>query len=157
MQAFNIPEPDVKSFMNRLLKESLFDGFEVRGVEVFGITRFSLSGALDNSFVEANESGNDRAFCLWSELRPYVFQIIKGGKRPKAIRLIFSLDSVKAQSLHENAAALFLNIAYEGNSITCTTATSQKNFSLDKSMDMLWDENVINFFRENQIAVVKAE
>ena len=46
---------------------------------------------------------------------------------------------------------LFLNLNYEKDSLTCTSGTSVKFFTLDKSLDHAWEENLEKFFRQKQI------
>ena len=48
---------------------------------------------------------------------------------------------------------LYLNIKFENNDLIYTTGTSIKVFSLDKSLDQLWDERAKAFMRQKGIAV----
>ena len=45
----------------------------------------------------------------------------------------------------EQVEGLFLNINYEADKVTCTTGTSMAVFTLDKSVDRVWDEAVEKF------------
>jgi len=49
---------------------------------------------------------------------------------------------------HENAAAMFLNLNFEEGTARFTTAIAQKTFSLDKSIDQVWDQKIVNFFKK---------
>ncbi len=147
---------DNKSFMNKLLRESIFDDFEVRKIEVQTFTHFEISGIIDKNFYAVEEQENiKRNFCIWSEIKPIVFNLIKGNKLPRFIKIIFSLDEEKMLQISENAAALFLNISFENNVIICTTGSSQKNFSLDKSVDIAWEEYICEFLKNNDILFQK--
>ena len=75
MILISIPESNVKDFMKKLLKETLFDNFEINGVEIISFTKFEISGKLYED--------NERKNCTWRELRPYIFNIIKGTQKPK--------------------------------------------------------------------------
>ena len=143
MIAFSIT--DTKFFMNSLLKEDTFDSFEVRGVELYSFTKFNMSGALNTS--DLTDSDIKRNYCTWQELRPYVFNIIKGNAKPKYIKIIFSLSVEESLKLHSNSAALYLNMNFSDDAITFTTGTAQKNFDLDKSLDHVWEDYVIKFFK----------
>ncbi len=143
---------DVKVFMSKLLKEDLFDPMGVREVEIRAITYFCIDGAIDREFLNT-----DRTHCLWQEIKPIVVTIIKGNKRPRSLKLVLSLPKEELPSIHENAAAAFMNIAYEQDKITLTTATSQKTFSLDKSLDHAWETYVTNFLSRNGIAFTNVE
>lgn len=138
---------DIKFFMNKLLKEDTFNLFEVRGVEIYSFTKFEIDGFLEPSLLGAETSS--RSYCTWQELKPYVFNIIKGNVKPRSIKIIFSLDTEKSTSLHNNAAALYLNMHFVDETVTFTTGTSQKNFALDKSLDNIWEEYIRNFFKQN--------
>ena len=151
MLAFSIESPDVKDFMNKLLKENVFDDFLIRSAEIKSMATFEINAAIPKDYLPEDES--ERKFCKWSEMRPYVFHIIKGSQKPRSIKIVFSYDSKRALTLHPNAAALFLNIYFENNKIECTTATAQINFSLDKGLDLAWSEFVQAFFKEHHIVI----
>ena len=140
MQAFLIEEPHIKGFMQHLFTLETFVDFEVRGVIVHCFTQFEISGEKGAQ----DEQGS--TYCTWGELRPYVRNIIKGKEKPRAMKIIFARGA--PESLHPNAAALFVNVNYDTDKITCTTACSQKNFELNKAVDLEWDRWVAGFFKE---------
>lgn len=137
--------------MARLFRENAFDTFEVRGLEVCTFTSFQINGALDRAFDEAPETGP--TYCAWERIKPFAVSFIKGKKRPKSIKLTLSYPSESMVQIHPNAAALFLNINYEHNEAHINTAVSQRNFSLDKSVDGAWDDHINTFFKRNNIPV----
>lgn len=138
----------LRIFMNKLLKEDLFDTFEVRGIELLTLTRIELSGIYNKKFLQTE---NIKNFCTWKELKNIVFELIKGTKKPSYFKIVFSYPENLITEISKDAKALFLNIYFENNSINISTATSQINFSLDKSLDHVWDEYIINFLKINQI------
>jgi hypothetical protein len=146
---------DVKTFMGKLLREDVFAPWEVRTVELSALARFEINGALDRDFLDADPQG--RAFCLWRELQPYIFGLIKGGKRPKMLKVVLSLPPAQVAELHKNAAAYFLNILFERDEILCTAASSERNFAMDKGVDRVWEEYIRDFFRQKGIEVAEVE
>ncbi len=138
---------DVKTLMGKLLREETFDFFEVRGVEVVSLTRFEISGVLNKEF--ATEKETERNFCTWGELKPIVFSLVKGKVQPRHMKIVFSFPSEKVASLHENASAYFLNMHFENGDVMFTTASQEKVFKMDKSLDTCWDEFVKKFFGQN--------
>ena len=150
MVLYEIRGDDLKALMNHLLKNSTFDKFQVRGVEVCTYTKMSLSGIIEKSYYpESERKGISRNYCLWSELREYVFEWIRGERQPKIIKIIFSLDEEVMSGIHANAAAMFLNLNFEEGIVKFTTATAQKNFEMDKSLDNSWDDMVRKFFQKH--------
>jgi len=143
MQVFSIQESDIKNFMQHLFALDSFNCFQVRGITIHSFTYFEISG-------EKTEG-----YCTWEELSPYVRNILKGRDKPRAMKFVFAHGQV--ESVHPNAAALFININYEGDKITCTTATSQKNFDLNRQVDTEWDTWVKAFFMQKKINIVEGE
>lgn len=146
MLALTMEEPNVRIFMNRLLREEIFDSLEVRSVEICAMTRVDISGEL----IGESEA---RAFAKWAQIKPLVTTIIKNHQMPRQMKIIFSCDEETAASIHENASALFINMVYENGSITITAATSQKQFSMEKSLDEKWGEYVNFLFESNGVPV----
>ena len=46
---------------------------------------------------------------------------------------------------------LYLNIRYEEGKLFCVTGTSVSIFTLDKTLDMEWDQAVRSFLKKNEI------
>lgn len=152
MYTFYIISSEIKDFMNKLLKDTAFDFFEVRNIELETFVKYEIKGNLNKDYFEQDKE-NERFFCNWQELKPYVFQLIKGNKKPKNMKFVFSFPQNEMNNLSENAAALFLNLSFENNTVICTTGTSQKKFSLDKHLDTIWEKYIKDFFNKIQIPV----
>lgn len=143
-----------KLFMNTLFKNSVFDIFEVRNIEIKTFASFQVSGLLEKNYFSLDEQELIlRKYCLWSDLKPIIFQLIKGDKLPKFIKIVFSYNDDKINEICENSAALFLNIVFENNKISCITGSSEKIFSLDKKVENSWDNHIKNFFKTNNLDV----
>ncbi len=52
----------------------------------------------------------------------------------------------------EDVNGLFLNITYQNEEILCTSGVSLKPFTLDKSLDQIWDDMMLRFFAARNIA-----
>jgi hypothetical protein len=136
MLSLSITDP-VKQFMNRLLREDLFDAFEMREAVLIARTRSLLYGALED------EAGG---YVAWGGIRAVLTEIIKHGGKPRSFKITFSADNAVCAGLHDNAQACFVNIVYENDAVTVTTAASQKEFAMDKTLDAAWDTYVQEFF-----------
>lgn len=150
MLAFSIPNDEIKNFMQKLLKEEAFDKLEVRFFEFETIVKYEITGNINKEYLKENEK---RYFVKWQELKPFIHNLIKGDKKPKYMKMIFSLEENAVSNLCENAQAMFLNINYANNEIIGTTGTSQKNFSLSKMEDKVWEDTVLKFFKKNGINI----
>jgi len=143
MLALELDKTAVKGFMGKLLREDLFDTFDVRTLEIAAATRITIDGAVIEKAPEEAEE-KKASFTSWGALRPLVYEVIKLSSKPKHVKIVFSHRS--PYDIHTNAAALFLNLVYESDSVSFTTATAQKEFALDKSLDSAWGEWVRGFF-----------
>ena len=155
MIALNVQ--DVKDFMARLLISEEFDSFCLCEASITTFSTFQIDGTLRPEFFDTEEAEaltkSGRTHCLWQEVKPYCFSIIKGKKTPLSFKIVFQLSrQASEQLLLKNA--LYLNLQYDGTSLICTTGTSMRLFSMDKSLDLLWDEAVITFFKKHQIAML---
>ena len=129
---------DVKGFMVKLLKEEVFDGFQLRNAVVNTFARFEIYG------------GKEDGCAMWGAVRPHVFGIIKGGAAPKSIKIIFGRETEGADS----PTSFFVNIHFEDGKVSLTTGISKKGFSLDKSDDEKWDAQVVKFLEDNEITYI---
>ena len=140
MIMLTLPEGDVRTLMNMLLVQTVFDDFDLRSCTIQSFARFDIEGS-------SPEPEHSRPpFCKWQRLRPYVYNIIKGSQRPRFLKFVFSL-SEKNLGDFEGARALFVNIIFDKNMVHLTTGASMNSFSLDRSVEGLWDSFVVNFLR----------
>lgn len=148
MIVINLPE--IKKFMSSLLKSDFFDSFEVRRVTIQTFSKVEIDGTLCKEFYDEDEQKDYEGlyFSSWGKIKPIVYELIKGKKMPKLLKIILSVPEKKLAEIHENASSLFININFEDNSLCLITGASQKNFSLDKSVDNSFDEFVFNLLKD---------
>jgi len=143
---------NTKEFMAMLLKNDAFDAFEVREVIITTFTTFEIRCNLNKDFFDTEEEIS-RKFCLWSELKPHVFELIKGNRLPKSIKIVFSANDTLLQSISPEASALFINVNFENGHLGVISGSSLKNFTLSKTVEFMWDEWVINFLEGHKISI----
>jgi hypothetical protein len=155
---------DIKLFMNNLLKDKMFDEFEVSSVELNTFTKFNISCDINKKHLSSDELEilGDRKLVKWSEIKDIVFYMIKGNKIPSYLKIVFALPHDKIESMvtkHQlNTKAsdingLFINILFENNLLKCTTGSSMNIFTLDKTLENYWDNSVKTFFKKHGIAI----
>lgn len=150
---------NVKDFMAQLLKKDMFNEFQVRDLSITTFVNFEVHGKLNRNFYDSQEDFEDleRYYCLWAEIQPFAFEIVKGSKLPKNIKIVFSASEELIAIVNDKASALFINIGFENSILTITTGSSQKDFTLDKSVEFMWDEWVNQFFARKGISLLEAE
>ena len=148
---------DTKKCMSELLLRDTFDAFSFIEGTITTFSHFTIDGFLHKSFFE---EAPEKEYADWKVLREYCFSIIKGKRTPLDFKLIFSLPKEETASLisenaldfsPEDVQGLYLNFRYDGLNLTCTTGTSLKSFSMDKSLEQTWDKWVQDFFTAKEI------
>ena len=145
MLALELDTSAVKAFMGRMLRENIFDQFEVRSIEIATNAFFSI------------DCKNEAGYLTWEYMRPIIFEIIKTSPKPKYVKIVFSYISEGAVEIHANAAALFLNLSYENDGVFFTTGVAQREFLFEKSLDFAWDDWVKGFLAKTGLAVRERE
>ena len=152
MKSFEIV--NIKNFTFQLFKGTIFDSFELRSAEINTFVSFHIDGRLQKDYFSLTEQELlNHEYSTWLQMKPFVFQTIKGTRLPKNFKLVFSADKNMLEQISPQAAALFLNVHYNGKIITCTTGGSQKSFSLDSSYVFPWDDFITSCFQHHQIIV----
>lgn len=152
---------NVKQFMKTLLVSTAFDKLLLSEATIKMGQTFSIDGHLNPEFYTKEDKEFSMKLSTWESLRPYCFSIIKGQKTPLYFRFVFYLnDKQKAALLANTETALTpldvdglsLNIKYDGQVLTLTTATSLNIFTLDKSLEHALDRYVCNYLTSRQIS-----
>ena len=159
---------DIKDFMKKLLIGEAFDTFLLSEASITTFATFHIDGAFHSEYLGTAESelltAEQSGYTLWRRIRPFFFDLIKGKNTPLSFRIVFRLASHNVERLitqsgvsmrPEDVDGLFLNIHFDGSSLTCTSGTSLRVFSLDKSLEHAWDEMLERFFRREEIAQIR--
>lgn len=157
---------DLGTFMNSLLKGKMFDHFLLQEATITQAVSYTIDGTLNKDYYSDEELEEmeltDNSYLPFSYVRPVCFELLKGKKKPGYFKFIFLLSpknqaSTVARSgsaFHsEDISAMYLNLTYKNNILTCTTGISYKLFSLDKTLEQEWDRLVKIFFRQNKVEV----
>ena len=140
---------DTKKLMAYLLKGDIFDQFTFRQGEIYSFATFTINGAKDQSFITEEDS---EPYCLWADIKPFVFETVKGKRLPKSMKLVFSLPKEKTER-YPNAKAVFLNLLFREGALLCTTSLTEETFSLEQKATKQWDEDILHFFKKHQVAI----
>lgn len=154
--------PDVKSFMNALLIQNIFDNFLLSELDIITFNHFHITGNINKDFYSTEEAENlgNRKYSLWSEVKPVAFSLVKGNKLPLSIKIIFLLSPSNVEQVlkksgismsPEDINGLFLNIRFEKGTLNLITGTSVRIFTLDKTLETVWDANMKAFLKHYEI------
>ncbi len=149
MLAFTIP--DTKTFMSLLLKGTAFDDFIFCHGEISAFTFLSIDGKRDMDYYSEEET---ETRCSWAEIKPLVFQAVKGKKTPKQMKIVLARSKNDIAAYH-NCQDVFWNLLFRDDTLLCTLSVMEETFSMDKTTEKQWEEWVFTFCKEHGIAVQK--
>ena len=147
--------------MAKLLVSDVFDVFRMQEASLITSVTYNISGRIRPDFYSPEERENlTGEIITWSEMRPRLFELIKGKNTPVSFRMTLSLDDANMNALmakespegHSDALrALVINIRFENGAVNIITGTSYDSFVLDKSEEKIWDKAFANFLSSKGI------
>ena len=148
----------VKDFMSKLLLSDMFDNFHLIEGEVTTFNTFKIDGYIKKDFYEKDAILNE--YSTWGQVREFCYSIIKGKRTPLDFKFIFGLSDDNIRNLiakndinidPDSVQGLYMNIKYDGSSLYCITGTSFKSFTMDKSLESVFDKMTLKFFSMKDI------
>jgi len=137
--------------MSSLLKQGLFDHFEVREVTLHTFYKLHIDGKRNIDFYSEAEIEGLSEYISWSEMKDYIFELIKGKKSPTYLKVILSTTKHETQDISLDASTFFLNIVYKDEAIQCSTGTAYTTFTLDKTPEKAWDDHITQFLVSHKL------
>ncbi len=151
---------ELKTFMNHLFLKETFDAFALTEASFLTFCSFHIDGQFQKEYYSPEEleiqQMSQLPYAFWRQVRPFCLELIKGKHTPLEFRIILRLSKADTQKLLSSANlslraddidGLFLNLHYKGT-LTCTTGTSLRFFTLDKTLDHVWDDAVKKFLQK---------
>lgn len=153
MKKFEIE--DIKAYMNDIITKEKFDSFYLHELRLRTGLDYYISGRVNASYYDTEEQDSLPEYISWKDIKQTVFELVKGDRLPISIKLVlmFNRDNItrliEMNNLplsEDDIGALFLNVYYENEKLVVTTGSSLKTFSLDKTLDNVWDETVEKYY-----------
>lgn len=153
---------EMNRFMGKLLKGENFDGFLLKEGFLRTNIEYRFQGKLFAEYFDTSEQEKlEEKYVYWGELRPTVFELIKGKRTPLAFSFTLlmtkndttGLFARRQVNLGEDSPSLFLQIRFEHGAGHIVTGTARNTFSLDKSLEEAWDSEVKQLLKAMELAV----
>ena len=161
MLAFQFDE--VKKFMSLLFQNNDFDFFLVKEASVQTAVSFSVNGRRNMAFYDDAEAESlpDQRFITWGELKPQIFQMIRGSKTPHFMALTFLLPQDMANELlvksgagikPEQLSGAYINIRFQAGKLRLVTAVGFETFLQGKAFEHEFDRYITQFLNTGQVS-----
>lgn len=170
---------DIHDFMQKLLTPGVFDTFELVRCTIKTHAVFSIDGTAQTDWIDQSDQemtkdtavsdtlhtnqGHQR-YVMWKEFISPVRNILSGKKKPSMLQIVFRLADYNTKKITdllgddytmEMIDGLYLNISYTYNgtqeNLLCTTGTSIRTFTLDKTLAHTWDDMICRLFHSKKI------
>ena len=151
-----------KDFMGKLLVSDAFDSFLLQEANIITSVTHTVNGRIHADFyTEEERLSHTEEFIPWSEIRPLIFESVKGKNTPLSLRLTLCLKKEAMDALMQKKnpeaantglRALVINIRFESGAVAIMTGTSYDSFVLDRSAEEIWDETVKQFLLSKEIS-----
>lgn len=150
---------NIKKFTSQLFAGTVFDDMLVAEALFCTTATFSIDGHINSGFVGEEEMKlpeNQEGLVTWKRLKPICFEIIKGKKVPQRFKIVFKMSQSKVEGFIRESGAttsmgqiggLFLNVNYQDGKLQCTTGVSLRVFTMDKSLDVHWDDYMTSWLK----------
>lgn len=155
---------NIKSFTGALFAGTTFDSFCVTEASFSTLVNITIDGHVNKAFLK-DEDGDMQSqsregfeeVATWQQIRQLCYEAVKGSRKPLRFKIVFMTPPEKVSGFvkrhgltikPEDISGLFMNIRFEEGKLTCTSGTSVKTFSLDKSLEIAWDESVAGFIKK---------
>ena len=152
---------DVKGFTSRLFLKEDFDGFLLKEAEIVTFGAVSIDGRLRKGYFMPQESEllGQEPYAPWGLWRPHCFDLIRGKRLPESFRIVLQLPKGETGQFcrdlginQDEAPGLYLNIRFEDGALYCVTGIGLKVFTLDKTLELEWDDRAKMLLKNMKIA-----
>lgn len=158
MKNFDINEiKEIKEYLNGLFTEERYESFYLFSVKLDSNISYEMDGKINKEFYSEEEYGQleNKEYICWKNIKKSVLGFMSNGKLPVKMKLILMFNKDNVNRLIEmnnipihpdNVRALFMNILYSDNRLSITTGTSLNVFTMDKTLEDLWDKTVEKYY-----------
>lgn len=155
---------EVKECMSELLLKDTFDSFSFIEADITTFMTFHVDGYLKKDFFTESEQTSlieeGKLYPTWGEARQYIYNLIKGNKTPLNFKFVLNFSKENTEILISNklngfdisnVSGLFLRFHYDNGNLECITGTSTHTFTMDKSLELVWDDTAQKYLTQKGI------
>ncbi len=137
---------DVKGFMGLLFSGTAFDNFLFVEGDISMAVDYHIDGKVNMTFYSEEELEEMKVeeYQTWSGTKNIVTQMIKGKRLPLSMKLVLKKPG-------QGDLTYLLNVRFDNSSLLLITGITRSVFTLDKSGEKEWDDNMAGFLKRSGI------
>ena len=153
MEIFSIDEKT--EYLKELFGKEKYDSFYLYEARVKTKLDYYVNGRLNREYFDTEEQADLPEYVEWKDIKQIVYSYIKGKRLPIGFKIILMFNRENISRLlemnnlpvkTEDVSALFMNVVYEHETLSVTTGTSLKIFTMDKTLEHVWDDTVKKYY-----------
>ena len=153
MEIFSIDEKT--EYLKELFEKEKYDSFYLYEARVKTKLDYYVNGRLNREYFDTEEQADLPEYVEWKDIKQIVYSYIKGKRLPIGFKIILMFNRENISRLlemnnlpvkTEDVSALFMNVVYEREALSVTTGTSLKIFTMDKTLEHVWDDTVKKYY-----------
>ena len=150
---------DVKDFMSHVLTKETFDDLLLAEAKISGKAGLYLSGKPAEGFYE-EEDLDESGYVCYGHLRKICLAMVQGQRTPDSFTMMFVLPRKKLSALIENSdsvlnpsdvESLSLLVRFKDGGLSVVTGSAYRIFTMDRTLNEIWDKKVEDFLTKNGI------
>ncbi len=142
MQVFSIIDSGI--LVRKLLKDVEFDSWKFIQSKIQKNITYEIDG---QNIREYYGSKDIDEYVSWVDVKPIIYEIIKGQKLPISMTIVLKLENEDV----DKSFGRVINIKYLNNEMRVISAFSYSTFSLDRSEESKWDKYIQDLFDRLEI------
>lgn len=153
MEIFSIDEKT--EYLKELFEKEKYDSFYLYEARVKTKLDYYVNGRLNREYFDTEEQADLPEYVEWKDIKQIVYSYIKGKRLPIGFKILLMFNRENILRLlemnnlpvkTEDVSALFMNVVYEHEALSVTTGTSLKIFTMDKTLEHVWDDTVKKYY-----------
>lgn len=153
MEIFSIDEKT--EYLKELFEKEKYDSFYLYEARVKTKLDYYVNGRLNREYFDTEEQADLPEYVEWKDIKQIVYSYIKGKRLPIGFKIILMFNRENISRLlemnnlpvkTEDVSALFMNVVYEHEALSVTTGISLKIFTMDKTLEHVWDDTVKKYY-----------
>lgn len=144
MRVFNIKE--IGLIIRRLLVGEDFDKWQFIRAKIQKANTFEFDGQALKEFYDGVEEVPE--YILWEDIKQIIYEVIRGKKLPLYMIIVIK-ENIKYKD--DKDFGRILNFTYKDGEMSVSSGMAYNVFSLDKSNENIWDDDVQNILNEMNI------
>ncbi len=142
-------------YIKELFEKGKYDSFYLYEARVKTKLDYYVNGRLNRDYFDTEAQVDLPEYIEWKDIKATVYSFLKGERLPIGFKIILMFNRENISRLlemnnlpvkEEDVSALFMNVVYEHEALSVTTGTSLKIFTMDKTLEHVWDDTIKKYY-----------